>query len=307
MIETNNLTKKFNGAIAVEDMTLRVEEGEVFGLLGPNGAGKTTTVRLLTCLIAPTAGRASVLGYDITEQGAEIRKRVGILTESPGLWEKLSAYRNLEIYARLYGVPGEKRPAQIQRYLEMLELWDRRDEPVTTFSKGMKQKLAIARALVHEPQVLFLDEPTAALDPEMAKVVRDFISELRGQGRTIFLCTHNLDEAERLCDRIGVLRTRLLAVDTPENLRHSLFGHRTVLRLRNIGTGLIERLRSLDFVHSVEHRDKELVIGLSNPEEENPKLVEFLVEAGAQVQYVTEQRHSLEEVYLTLMAEEEKK
>ena len=234
MIRTESLAKFFQSdhrtIKAVEGLDLQVHEGEVFGFLGPNGAGKTTTVRLLTSLIAPTArprlGQRSGGGQG---RRAESAASVGILTESPGLYERLSASYNLEIFAELYGC--KRSAGQVEKYLRLLDLWDRRDTEAGTFSKGMKQKLAIARALLHEPPVVFLDEPTAALDPEAAKTVRDFIETLRGQGRTIFLCTHNLDEAERLCDRIGVFKQRLIAVDTPEALRRQLFGRQTVIHL----------------------------------------------------------------------------
>src|SRR5512136_1216121 len=233
MIRTEALCKYFPSdgkeVKAVDGLNLQVHEGEVFGFLGPNGAGKTTTVRLLACLIGPTAGHAWVNGLEVGKADAQIRSQIGILTESPGLYERLSARRNLEIFAELYDVKDVR--GQVEKYLRLLELWDRRDAEAGTFSKGMKQKLAIARALLHEPPVVFLDEPTAALDPESAKTVRDFIETLRGQGRTIFLCTHNLDEAERLCDRIGVFKQRLIAVDTPEALRRRLYGRQTVVEL----------------------------------------------------------------------------
>jgi ABC-2 type transport system ATP-binding protein len=195
MIETRNLSKRFGASMAVDGLTLSVKRGEIFALLGPNGAGKTTTVRMLACLIAPSSGEATVAGCDVTCEQDAIRARIGILTESPGLYDKLSAAQNLAFFAQLYGLSVEVRERQVKRYLTMLGLWERRSEPVGGFSKGMKQKLAIARALLHEPEVVFLDEPTSALDPEAAKIVRDFIAELKSEGRTIFLCTHNLDEA----------------------------------------------------------------------------------------------------------------
>ncbi len=233
MIRTAALSKYFKSdgreIKAVDGLDLQVNEGEVFGFLGPNGAGKTTTVRILSCLIGPTAGRAWVNGLEVGVEDTRIRGQIGILTESPGLYERLSARRNLEIFAELYGVADVR--GQVEKYLRLLELWDRRDTEAGTFSKGMKQKLAIARALIHEPPVVFMDEPTSALDPEAAKTVRDFIETLSGQGRTIFLCTHNLDEAERLCERIGVFRQRLIAVDTPEALRRKLFGRQTEVYL----------------------------------------------------------------------------
>lgn len=301
MIITQGLTKHFNGKVAVEDLTLEVREGEVFGFLGPNGAGKTTTVRMLCCLIAPTAGTAWVNGHQIGKEDALIRASVGILTEAPGLYERLSAEKNLSIYARLYSVRDVA--GQVEKYLRLLGLWDERKRAVAEFSKGMKQKLAIARALIHEPRVLFLDEPTAALDPEAARVVRDFIEELKGQGRTIFLCTHNLDEADRLCDRIAVLKQRLIQVDTPQNLRQQLYGRKVVFRLRAITPDLVARLRALPFIREMDIQDGQLILGLSDPDNQNPQIVRALVEAGADIQYVSELRHSLEEVYFKLIGE----
>ena len=185
MIRIESLTKRFNGILAVDGLTLEVRQGEVFGFLGPNGAGKTTTVRMLTSLIAPTGGTAWVNGHQIGVRDDAVRASAGILTETPGLYPRLNAKENLRLFAKLYGVDDVG--GQVKRYLTMLGLWERRNEPVGGFSKGMRQKLAIARALLHEPPVLFLDEPTSALDPEAARVVRDFIEELSGQGRTIFI------------------------------------------------------------------------------------------------------------------------
>lgn len=304
MIETQNLSRTFNGLTAVDRLSIHIDEGEVFGFLGPNGAGKTTTVRMLTCLIRPTSGTGSVGKYQLGRDDAEIRRIVGILTESPGLYENLSAEANLLYFARLYDV--EEPEKQVQKYLEMLGLWDRRSEPVGNFSKGMKQRVAIARAVVHEPQVLFLDEPTAALDPEAAKAVRDFIEQLKAQRRTIFLCTHNLDEAERLCDHIGVIQSKLIAVDTPEGLRHRLFGQQTAIQLEQVTPAALEAVKSLDFVAEVQQQDNKLVLSLDNPEQRNPVIVERLVRAGARIQFVSEVQHSLEDVYLTLVRENEK-
>ena len=304
MIRTEGLTRVFDGHTAVEGLNLEVREGEVFGFLGPNGAGKTTTMRMLACLIAPTQGTAWVNGHSIATEPDAVRASVGILTESPGLYDRLSAERNLDVFARLYGLSEERRKTQIKRYLQLLDLWDQRDRPVGGFSKGMRQKLALVRALLHEPPVVFLDEPTAALDPQAAKTVRDFIAELSREGRTIFLCTHNLHEAERLCDRIAVLRTRLIALDTPENLRRRLFGRRTVVRVRNLAPEMVSAVRALPFVHGLEAGDGQLTVDLADPEAENPQLVARLVGLGAEVQYVTELRHSLEEVYLSLIEEE---
>jgi ABC-2 type transport system ATP-binding protein len=311
MIRTEKLSKHFqsNGheIRAVEGLDVEVREGEVFGFLGPNGAGKTTSVRLLTTLIAPTAGRAWVNGVEVGKDDEKIRASVGILTESPGLYERLSAFYNLQLFAELYGCKDPK--GQAEKYLRLLDLWDRRDTEAGTFSKGMKQKLAIARALLHEPPVVFLDEPTAALDPESSKTVRDFIETLRGQGRTIFLCTHNLDEAERLCDRIGVFKQRLIAVDTPDALRRQLFGRQTVVHLApgSAAEQFASAARDVAGVKHVEMVAAEngggpaLLISLDDPAQRNPAIIRRLVEAGAAVQFVNELKHSLEDVYLSLI------
>jgi ABC-2 type transport system ATP-binding protein len=263
----------------------------------------------LTSLIAPTRGRAWINGLALGEQDEKIRASVGILTESPGLYERLSGRYNLEIFAELYGCKDPR--GQTEKYLRLLDLWDRRDTEAGTFSKGMKQKLAIARALLHEPPVVFLDEPTAALDPEAAKTVREFIETLRGQGRTIFLCTHNLDEAERLCDRIGVFKQRLIAVDTPNALRRQLFGRQTVVHLTPgapvehlaaVVRGL-PGVQQVQFLPSETDGSPKLVIGLTDPAQQNPGIVRALIEEGADIQFVNELKHSLEDVYLSLLHE----
>lgn len=299
MIKTENLTKQFTSTLAVDRLTIQIPEGEVFGFLGPNGAGKTTTVRLLTALIGPTSGTALVNGFQVGKQDTEIRRSVGILTESPGMYDNLSAEFNLMTFANLYEVKDPK--GQVEKYLRMLGLWERRQDEAGTFSKGMKQKLAIARALLHEPRLLFLDEPTAGLDPESARLVRDFIEELRKEGRTIFLCTHNLDEADRLCDRIGVFKTHLLVVDTPENLRNQLFGRKVVFHLKIANDDLAASLRSLPFVREAKMVENKILVTLDDPEERNPEIIRLLVGQGAEIQFVGELRHSLEDVYFQLV------
>jgi len=303
VIHAEQLTKTFGAGAraitAVDRLTLDVAEGEVFGFLGPNGAGKTTTVRMLTTLIGPTGGTATLHNLRVGRDDTAIRQMVGLLTETPGLYDRLSAERNLMLYARLYGVSDAE--GQVRKYLQMLGLWERRQDEAGGFSKGMRQKLALARALLHEPRVLFLDEPTSGLDPEAAKLVRDFIEELKGQGRTIFLCTHNLDEADRLCDRIGIFKTRLITVDSPANIRRQLFGRRVVVHLAGPADGLSGTARSLPFVTDAQAVDNKLVITLDDPEQHNPALIRALVGAGAGIQFVGELRHSLEDVYLRLI------
>jgi ABC-2 type transport system ATP-binding protein len=306
MIRTENLSKTFSGSKkqqppirAVEDLNLDIKQGEVFGFLGPNGAGKTTTVRMLCALIGATGGRAWVNNFEVGPQSQQVRASVGILTEQPGMYDRLSAEKNLTIYAKLYGVNDV--PGQVEKYLRMLGLWERRKDPAGSFSKGMKHKLAIARAILHEPATLFLDEPTAGLDPEASKLVRDFVEELKTEGRTIFLCTHNLNEADRLCSQIGVFKQRLIKVDTPSRMKTAVFGRQVEFRLKQADPALVDMMRRFDFVKQVVLEDKRLLLGLDNPEESNPFIVKALVEAGLDVQYVSEVRHSLEDVYFSLI------
>ena len=303
MIDTEGLTRKFGDHVAVENLTLHVDEGEVFGFLGPNGAGKTTTVRMLSCLISKSEGSARVAGFDVSDpdQALEIRRRVGLLPENVGLSEALSAYRNLDFYARLYGVPDSRRAESIEKLLRLLDLWDKRDQLVGSFSKGMKQKVAIARALVHDPQVLFLDEPTANLDPEATNTVRNFILDLKKEKRTIFLTTHNLDEAQRVCDRVGVLKTRMLKVGSPDELRASLWGSRTTVQVERADEALRASVESRWQRSSVRLVDRTLVFDVTNPDLENPDIVAAVVAAGGRIQRVSEQTPSLEDVYLKLV------
>ncbi len=305
MIETENLTRKFGSLTAVENLTLQVDEGEVFGFLGPNAAGKTTTVRMLCCLISATSGKAHIGEYEVGKDAdcLAIRKMVGILPENVGLYDNLSAYRNLDFYGKLYEVPDGIRRENIERLLKILGIWERRDDNVGNFSKGTKQKIAIARALIHEPKVLFLDEPTANLDPEASKTVRDFVLELKKEKRTIFLNTHNLDEAERLCDRIGILKTKLVAVGAPKDLERSLYNRKTVVHLQIVTDEVTNAVKKLNAVKNLRTMENKLVIDMDNPEKDNPELVRAIVAAGGNIQYVTELKSTLEDVYLKLIRE----
>ncbi|HBO34457.1 MAG TPA: multidrug ABC transporter ATP-binding protein [Anaerolineaceae bacterium] len=311
MIKTQGLTKVFKigkkeetELVAVNDLTLEVERGEVFGFLGPNGAGKTTTVRMLTGLIRPSAGIAQIAGFELGKNDTEIRQNVGILTESPGMYDRLTAEKNLTIFANLYDVPDNEK--SVNKYLSMLGLWERRNDTVGSFSKGMRQKLAVARALIHEPQILFLDEPTTGLDPEASKTVRDFVEELKTEGRTIFMTTHNLDEAEKLCDRVGIFQQRLLTLDSPSNLREKMYGRRVVFHLRELQPGWVDLVSNMPGTGNVEAADNKLVISLKDPEQSNPEIVKALVLAGAEVQFVGEIRHSLEQIYLEMVNNSER-
>jgi len=306
MIDAVGLTKKFGELTAVDNLTLHVDEGEIFGLLGPNGAGKTTTVRMLCCLISKTAGQASIAGYDVSNEAdaLKIRKLIGFVPDNVGLYEALSAYDNLDFYGKLYDVSDEKRKENIENLLKMLGLWEKRDVMVGTFSKGMKQKLALARALVHEPQVLFLDEPTANLDPEAAKTVRDFILDLREQKRTVFLNTHNLDEARKLCDRIGILNTSLRGLGSPQELENNVGGRATVIQLERLTDEVLSSLKSLDLDMIVG--ENKVTIRLTQPEKENPAILDAMFRAGGKIQSATIVGSTLEDAYLKLVRKEAK-
>jgi ABC-2 type transport system ATP-binding protein len=304
MIDTENLTRKFDDVTAVDSLTFHIGEGEVFGLLGPNGAGKTTTVRMLSCLIAKTSGEGRIAGYDTSDpaDSLKIRQMIGLIPENVGLYGGLSVYRNLDFYARLYERTEQQRRESIARLLKMLGLWEDRDRPAGTLSKGMKQKVAIARALVHDPEILFLDEPTANLDPEAAKTVRDFILALKKEKKTIFLNTHNLDEAQKLCDRIGILKTHLLRIGTPEELKESLWGSKTIIQLGEMNDSIVTAVKN----HSpgkVVVEDHRLVIDVMDAQKENPGLVAAIVAAGGHIQFVEGLSPTLEDVYLKIVRE----
>jgi ABC-2 type transport system ATP-binding protein len=304
MITVENLTKKFGEVTAVEGLTFQVEEGEVFGFLGPNGAGKTTTIRMLCCLISKTSGEAKIADYQIGKaaDSLPIRKMIGLVPDNVGLYDDLSAFENLDFYGKLYECPEERRKENIEHFLKMLELWERKDARAGSFSKGRKQKLALARALVHEPKILFMDEPTANLDPESAKTVRDFILEIKKQGRTIFLNTHNLDEAQRICDRIGILKTKLLTIGNPEQLRESLARPKTEIRLAQVNETLVSELRKL-IPNKIEVSGNKLIIDVTDPDKENPTIIAAITSNGGQVREVTQLVPTLEDVYLEIVKE----
>ena len=306
VLRTDKLTKRFGDLVAVNGVDLEVREGEVFGYLGPNGAGKTTTLRLLCALIAPTSGTAEVAGFRLGREDAKIRAAVGILTEQPGLYERQSAWDNLVFYATLYGLDRATAHAQAERFLRLMNLWDRRAESVATFSRGMKQKMAIARSALHEPRILFLDEPTTGLDPDAAKTVREFIVALRGEGRTVFLCTHNLDEADRLCDRIAFFRHKVIRIDTPDHLRAELYGRATEFRLMpHPRPEDLARVQAIEGVRAAHLENGSIIVEAPDPTRTNPLLVRALVDGGAQIAFVTERKPHLEEVYLRIVEGQE--
>jgi len=308
-ISVERLGKRFGDRIAFEDVSFEVGRGEVFGFLGPNGAGKTTTVRTLGTLLAPTSGSAVVAGLPLVpDNGVEIRRRIAIMPESPGLYGRLTVRENLECFVDLYEV--DHGPDRIARALEAVNLVDRADDISSTLSKGLRQRVGLARALLSDPEILFLDEPTAGLDPVAAREVHELIAGLRGRGVTIFLTTHRLEEAERLCDRVAILNTTLRTIGRPAELRDRLFAPALSIETR---APLPDPARTLGALPGVTawhdgassgngHGVYELTV--SDPEAAAPAATRALVAAGADVLSIGQERRSLEDVYLELVDED---
>jgi ABC-2 type transport system ATP-binding protein len=304
-LSVRGLGKRFGDRVAFEDVTFDVGCGEIFGFLGPNGAGKTTTVRTLGTLVAQTSGSATIAGIPLTpENGVEIRRRIAIMPESPGLYLRLSVAENLECFADLYEAPDPK--DRIARALRAVNLADRADDTCGTLSKGLRQRVALARALLSDPEVLFLDEPTSGLDPVAARDVHDLISALGQRGVTIFLTTHRLAEAERLCDRVAILNTTLRTVGRPNELRARLFDRTIAVRTR---APLPSPGQVFDGLPAVGgwRRDGQgsYLLDVSDPATAAPAAVRALVAAGADVLSLSESRHTLEDVYLELIDQDE--
>ncbi len=301
LIETNNLTKQFDSLTAVDSITLDIAEGEILALLGPNGAGKTTTVRMLSSILKPTAGYARVAGYNVVRQARQVRHIAGHLTEFPGLYLRMRALDYLDFFGELQGIPRDARRKRAQELLDQFGLSDARNRPLGEFSKGMRQKVALIRAMLHDPRVLFLDEPTSAMDPHSAKQVRDAIANLRGSGRTIILCTHNLPEAETLADRIAIIRRgKLIALGTAAKLKQELLGPPLwqVQLARPFGTPWPSMNGQLQVVATDETT---LRYYADAPEIANPLLLQKLIESGANVLSLSQVPQSLEDVYLKLV------
>jgi ABC-2 type transport system ATP-binding protein len=305
VIRTENLTRVFGETRAVDDLTLEVPAGIVFGFLGPNGAGKTTAIRLFLGLLEPTSGRATVLGADTRTASDAVRNRAGALLEHSGLYERLSAEDNLQFYGRVWGIDAQARQARVKELLGPLGLWERRGEMVGQWSRGMKQKLAVARALFHRPSLLFLDEPTAGLDPVASAALRDDLSAMVArEGVTVFLTTHNLVEAERLCHLVAVIKKgRLMAVGHPDELKAS-HATRAEITGRGFTADIVSHLRARPEVTGVELRNGRLLVELHSDSSTAP-LVSLLVHEGVAVEEVRRDTGSLEEVFLTLMEEEQ--
>ena len=304
-IQTNQLTRSFGDLKAVNRLTLEVPRGTVFGFLGPNGSGKTTTIRLLLGLLDAEEGSALVLGFDTRTQAGEIRARSGALLEQHGLYERLSAADNLDYYGRIWHMSRADRERRIRELLGPLDLYKRRDEPIGRWSRGMKQKLAVARTLMHHPELVFLDEPTAGLDPVASASLReDLVSLVAQEGVTIFLTTHNLVEAEKLCTQVGVInRGQLLAVGSPADLRSRTAAPRLYVTGQGVTPQVMDGLNNNSLIKKFQQRNGELVLDL-NDLNRSHEIVAQLVNSGVRIDEVRKERAGLEEVFLQLVEEE---
>lgn len=304
-IHTEQLTRTFGELRAVDNLTLQVPAGSIFGFLGPNGSGKTTTIRLLLGLLEPTSGNAQVMGYDIRTQADSIRAKAGALLEHNGLYQRLSAEDNLNFYGEVWHMPASERRDRIQELLTHLELWERRKEVVSKWSRGMQQKLAVARTLLHRPSLVFMDEPTAGLDPLAASSLHTDLADLaEREGVTIFMTTHNLAEAEKLCQEIAVIRKgKLLATGPVDKLRTQDRAPKLEIIGSNFTSQALEGLKSRSEVLDFTHRNSHLIINLRESVDTSP-LLSFLISAGVKVDEVRKGKANLEEVFLTLMEED---
>ncbi|HEY9077605.1 MAG TPA: ABC transporter ATP-binding protein [Anaerolineaceae bacterium] len=304
MIETNDLSKQFDGFWAVDGVSLKIQPGQVLALLGPNGAGKTTTVRMLTSVLSPSRGWAKVAGYDVVRESDKVRSSVGVLTEHHGLYGRMNAVEYLDFFGDLYRIDRKVRRQKIDCLLEQFGLGLVRKKRLGEYSKGMRQKLALVRALLHEPPVLLLDEPTSAMDPASSRLVRDAIHQLRSRDRTIVLCTHNLAEAEELADQIAIIqRGKIIHLDTLDSLKKKLLGStHYVITYANRTRELIKwedmGIQFPEGVEPVSVGDHQLEFKVDNPEQTNPELLQRLVSAGLQVISFSEVPRSLEQAYL---------
>jgi ABC-2 type transport system ATP-binding protein len=302
VISASHLTRRFGTRVALDDLSIELKSGEIFALLGPNGAGKTTTLRLLAGLIAPTSGSVQVNGEAMTAASAsKLRARIGFLTEAPGLWDSLTVRENLEIYARLYELAAPRRA--VDEALALFDIRDRARDRPSELSKGLRQRVALARSLLHKPRIVLLDEPTAGLDPESAREVRELVLGLRGEGRTVLLCTHNLDEVDRVADRVAVLRTRLIAAGTPQALRERLFAPRILIRLRQEASRFEASLRGTG-ITDITIDQRQISVALNGTPLSTPDLVRQLVQWGAEIEAVVPEEPPLEDVYVRLLHSE---
>ncbi len=299
MIEARGLTRKFGSLTAVDNISFGVEKGEVFGLLGPNGAGKSTTISMLCTILKPTSGTAIVNGYDVARQPGQVRKSIGIVFQDPSIDDKLTGRENMEMHGDLYGVPRDKMKQRIDEVLRLVELEDRADDYMSTYSGGMRRRLEIARSLIHYPRVLFLDEPTIGLDPQSRDHIWSYIRELiKREDITIILTTHYMDEADRLCNRIAIVdHGRIVAMDTPRALKEQLGGESIILRTRNDPL-FMEKVRESGLAKGVTAADGEVRLTVDNAHTSLPKVMDVAGRAGILIDSIYLKEPQLDDVFM---------
>lgn len=300
IVQTFNLTKKFNGNVAVDHINFSVHKGEIFGLLGPNGAGKSTAIKMLCTLLRPTEGTATVAGYDIVEKPDEVRKHIGLSQQETVLDIDLSAYENLELRAKFYGISKEERKERIWKLLEIIGLQDRARDQVKTYSSGMRRRLQIVRAFVHRPELLILDEPTLGLDPQTRRAIWDHIQYLnKEEGITIMLTTHYLEEADHLCNRVGIIDFgKIVALDSPINLKNFIGNDVIEASLSSVNEGIIAAFQGLDGVHKVIAGENDMRLYVAKGEEIMPRMIEIADARNIKVQSISMHKPSLEDVFI---------
>ncbi len=299
-ISVHNLTKRYGDITAVDNISFEVKQGEIFGFLGPNGAGKTTTIRILTCIIKPDEGKATIMGHDIEKEPLQAKQIMGIVPEMSNAYIDLSAWNNLMLIGELYGVPKKQRAERAKRLLEKFGLYDRRNQLVRDFSKGMKQRLILCMALINEPTILFLDEPTSGLDVESAKIIREMIVELNNTGTTVFLTTHNMEEANKLCHRIAIINHgKIAAIDTPEKLRVKSSGLQSIEASFDYLVNM-DDLAKIPCIKQVEKMGDKIKFYTSDTNEALNRIMDYARSHGLKIITLNTLAPSLEEVFLKL-------
>ncbi|MDH6349565.1 MULTISPECIES: ABC transporter ATP-binding protein [Brevibacillus] len=304
VIEIKDLKKSFGDKKVLNGISLSIGKGRIFGLLGPNGSGKTTTMRILSCLIEPTSGDITILGRQISTHKEEIRKKIGCVTESPGVYDKLSLLDNLEFFAACYQIPKAKRASRIEYLLRQFDLWDRRNDPAGRLSKGMKQKLSIICAILHDPEILFLDEVTANLDPVSIRKLKDLIREWAASGKTIIFCSHILTEVDELCHEFAIIKGEVIRLTTPQQFREEWTTYNVILDVGSDVQKSEQIIREAKEVEAYKRSENQFHLRVTDPETANPQLIKKLVAADVTIKYITPLSVSLEDSYLSLLDQE---
>lgn len=303
-IVIKDLKKSFGDKKVLDGISLSIPKGTIFGLLGPNGAGKTTSLRILSCLIEPTSGEVTILGHQISKNKEEIRKKIGCVTESPGVYDKLSLLDNLEFFASCYQMPKAKRASRIEYLLRQFDLWDRRNDPAGRLSKGMKQKLSIVCAILHDPEVLFLDEVTANLDPVSTRKLKDLIREWAASGKTIIFCSHILAEIDELCHEFAIIKGQVIRLTTPQKFREEWTTYNVLLDVGADTNKSEQIIKAAEEVETYKRTEDQFHLRVANPKDSNPQLIKKLVAADITVNYIAPISVSLEDSYLSLLNQE---